>query len=573
MSEKTDRLPHLDYSTLSALRRATQRWGQKPHLILADQQTFTLNQSWQIITQLVAYLHKHQVNAGDRVLSVSTNHPLQLYLQAACEWLGAINSLVAPTLSASELEWIIKDLDPKIIWANPRNQQLLKENALPVVPLDHQVFDHLAHYHNQAIPEPLPVAPEQLVTILYTSGSCGNPKGVCLTAANLWWGSRNFQDEFSYCPATDIEAVCAPLSHIGGFNGTTLDLFAHGGTIVLLEKFHPDAVLQALAKYRVTIMFGVPTMYWALTHSPQWENLDLSSWRLPLIGGDSLTRPLYQVLAAKGLNPIHVWGMTELAASGSCLPASMASQIPDSIGRVFPYSRLRLGSLTTRIVQGRPEGELEISGPCVFPGYWANPDFAKQPGNCSPLSVRAQAGQISMLERPLHSSALTQPSRGDDATCPSSKTEEKAAPGQVNGLETKSTSPMRESVGFQDPGSYEVFRDRSSRNGRLDKVETSVSALASYESKAAQDQDPAWLDASATRVNLQSQGTGHSGQFAAQLDSGPGENPAVAVGSVNQTAELYRLPSGAWGSKALEDWFATGDLGYQDQNGLSLIHI
>lgn len=375
-----------DYSTLKAVWRAARRTPTKAHIILPGKAVFTVSESMTMIRHLTSFLQANRVVAGDRVLFVSNNHPLHLWLQAACDWIGAISVLISPHLGADELAWIYQDVQPKLVLADPRNQKFFPESlALPSTA-------SLKTYPLFTAPIPT-IAENAVATILYTSGTTGKAKGVCLTQANLWWASRNFQNDFGYSPATDILGTCAPLSHIGGYNGTTLDMFANGGTIVLFDRFQPQQVLAALEEYRISIMFGVPTMYWALSQHPDWINRDLSAWRLPLVGGAAFPSDLAQILVSRGLRPINVWGMTELAASGTCLPPAQAAADPTAIGYPFPSVQLRIGDKTPQLAHQYQEvaaeqiGELEVWGTNVFPGYWPGAEKTVEQADLFPDST------------------------------------------------------------------------------------------------------------------------------------------------------------------------------------------
>lgn len=213
--------------------------------------------------------------------------------------------------------------------------------------------------------------PEGVGVIVLTSGSTGEPKLVPLTYENLWWGSRNFREGFEYSHL-DVELVVAPLTHIGGFNGTTADLFSHGGTVVVVREFQPAVVLRELERRHVAIMFGVPTMYAALMREPYFASADLHAFRLPLIGGAAAPAQLLRELDAAGLHVLNVWGMTETSASGCYLPAELLADHAGAIGRPFAYIQARIVDPETgRDASGsQPRGELWLRGPSVVNRYW-----------------------------------------------------------------------------------------------------------------------------------------------------------------------------------------------------------
>ncbi|XCB30737.1 AMP-binding protein [Arcanobacterium hippocoleae] len=216
-----------------------------------------------------------------------------------------------------------------------------------------------------------------LAAILFTSGSAGVPKAVGLTHEQLYWGNQNLRDGFEYSTA-DTEIVVAPLTHIGGFNGTTLDLFSHGGTVVIMREFDPQKLLAQIERYRAAMMFGVPTIYAAMLNHPDFSKRDLSSFRLPLIGGAPAAASLLNRMAAAGLRPINVWGMTETSASGCCLSSENALRAVGSIGVPFPRIAARVVDPATGLDAENGVGELLLCGPSVITEYWNNPEATER---------------------------------------------------------------------------------------------------------------------------------------------------------------------------------------------------
>ena len=219
---------------------------------------------------------------------------------------------------------------------------------------------------------PLPCAQEE-AAVVFTSGSTGLPRPVRLSHAALWWASACFRDGFEYSPGSHVVGVCAPLSHIGGFNGTTLDTFSHGGTLVVVgPSFDPVRTLECVQRHRIAMMFVVPTMARALLEANESVGADLSSWVRPLVGGDALTPALAERMRRAGLAPIHVWGMTETGGAGAM--AAPDSRAPaGSIGRPFPYVDLRIVGADSAAAEPGALGTIEVRGPGVVTGHeWLN---------------------------------------------------------------------------------------------------------------------------------------------------------------------------------------------------------
>lgn len=400
----------VDFSPLRLLLQAAARNPQRLHLVgLAPAGTSifpalpqqpateftlthssTLAESADLALRLVSFL-QDRVAPGDRVAVWSANSVWHLLVHVACAGVQAVCVPLDQHYSAGEFANIWRDASPSLVFAGP--QQLARLAAAEFFPEDgilNSFVDITALPSTLAATTPaatwLPCDADQLGALIYTSGTSSHPKGVALTHANLWWGCRNFREVFTY--ASDfVEAVVAPLSHIGGFNGTTLDLVYSGGTVVVIESFQATTVLAALEFFKVQMMFGVPTIYRRLLADPTRLSRDLSAFIRPLIGGSALPTDLAVALHQVGWAPYNVWGMTEQSASGTCLSPGMAPEAQNGIGIPFPYTKVRVvkhisgntleTTSTSELIDCAPGevGMLICSGPSVTHGYWNDPEL------------------------------------------------------------------------------------------------------------------------------------------------------------------------------------------------------
>lgn len=380
------------FNTAHSLDRAARAHSDRASIHYGAR-TYTVLEAALATRRLAQLLAQAGVAQGDRVALISHNSPYHLLLHVACARLGAVFVPISHRLVRQELESLVAFTAPRVVVAEPE----IAEVGRFATPDMHFVIDddpaassfkpalsqgYLAlaaaadaFDAHLIIPDPQGLSalntreyPEGPAAILFTSGTAGIPKAVELTHEHLWWGSRNFREGFEYSNL-DVELVVAPMTHIGGFNGTTLDLFTHGGTVVVVREFEPGNVLAQLAEHKVSIMFGVPTMYAALVTHPDFSETDLSAFRLPLMGGAVVPAPLLGRLASRGLRPLNVWGMTETSASGCYLPFELAAEHPGAIGRPFAHVQARIVDSNG---DDAVEGELLVRGPNVITSYWHN---------------------------------------------------------------------------------------------------------------------------------------------------------------------------------------------------------
>ncbi len=351
--------------------------SQFPQDLLITEQT-TVTQSYDLALRLVTLLKEHGVSTGDRVAIYGPNTIWHLLIHFACAGVQAISVPLDQHYQPDELNVVLNDCAPKLVFAGPAQESRLLQtnvkNAFKVISLS--VLPSLVTSREPTLGNNLPNCNEDVLgTIIYTSGTTSHPKGVALTHANLWWGCRNFREVFEYS-SDCVEAVVAPLSHIGGFNGTTLDLAYSGGTVVVIEGFNAETVLAVFERFRVQMMFGVPTIYQRLLSSSAFNMRDLSSFSRPLIGGSPLPLPVAQKMHEVGWFPYNVWGMTEQSASGTCLTPGMTSLSLNGVGVPFPFTQVRIVDIEQAeagVLVGVPSGivgMLVCAGPSVTRGYW-----------------------------------------------------------------------------------------------------------------------------------------------------------------------------------------------------------
>lgn len=340
------------------MRAARQRPHRDSIIWLPEGHKWSVSDSAEAVRRTASYLRALGIGEGDRVVLAAANTPWCYVLHCACSWLGAVTVPLSERLPLPVFKELLVSVKPRLL--------LLDEGlALPGTLLKDFTSEALSAEPIEGEP---PKRSDEIAAIVFTSGSAGRTRGVELTHSQLWWGSMCFRDGFEYCPGHEVLGVCAPISHIGGFNGTTIDVFTHGGTLVVFPTFDPRQVLLAIEEHRITMMFLVPIMCHFLLDENAHVLADLSSWARPLIGGDLLSAALAARMREAGLRPIHVWGMTE--TSGAGLMASPDSRAPaGALGAPFPYVDVRLVDEDGAETPPGIVGEIEVRGPGVASSF------------------------------------------------------------------------------------------------------------------------------------------------------------------------------------------------------------
>jgi acyl-CoA synthetase (AMP-forming)/AMP-acid ligase II len=216
------------------------------------------------------------------------------------------------------------------------------------------------------------VVPASPHMIMYTSGTTGRPKGAVLTHGNITWNCLNVLVDTDVI-ADDVALVSAPLFHTAALNMLALPVLLKGGACVIAERFDVDATFEAVARHRVSVMFGVPAMFRQLADSPRWADADLSSLRLLNCGGAPVPPALISTYQQRGLTFCQGYGMTEASPGALFLDAEHAVAKAGSAGVPHFFTDVRV--VYPDLTDTRPGdvGEIVVHGPNVMSGYWGLP--------------------------------------------------------------------------------------------------------------------------------------------------------------------------------------------------------
>ena len=360
-----------DYSPARALLAAARRHPERLSLVDAvTGQEWSVREAADTVAHLARAFAEAGIGEGTRIAVIGANSPWHYIVHVAASWLRAVTVPLSPRMPASALASMCMQAD--VSWVFHDEASSPTALALASAGARRASFGDLAAWVDRAAP--MSTAParcgDELAAVLFTSGSTGTPRPVELTHEVMWWGSTNFREGFDYAPTSSVVGVCAPASHIGGFNGTSMDVWTHGGTLVTLGfpgSFDARGVINAIERYGITMMFAVPAIVRAILDEHERGGGDLSSWVRPLIGGDAMTADLAEAMRTVGLSPIHVWGMTETSGAGTV--ATPDSSAPaGSLGVPFPYVDLRVMATDEREACVDEMGEIWVRGPGVVSG-------------------------------------------------------------------------------------------------------------------------------------------------------------------------------------------------------------
>jgi len=222
---------------------------------------------------------------------------------------------------------------------------------------------------------------ETIAVIQYTGGTTGLPKGAMLTHANLTAAANQYKETTKIDPpllldGTERTLLVLPLFHIYSLTSVMLLSIKIGAEIVIHSRFDAAAIAKDIGDKKVTIFFGVPTMYTALISLPDMLQFDLSSLKYCGSGGAPLPLEVQRTFERLTGCPVSEgWGMTETSPSGTFTPARGLRK-ESSCGLPVPRAYIKFASVDdpAKDVPLGERGEICIKGPNVMKGYWKNPE-------------------------------------------------------------------------------------------------------------------------------------------------------------------------------------------------------
>lgn len=354
-------------------RRAVAEHGDEPALLSKWNGRFE-RESWREVLagvgSMVGLLCSQGLRRGDLAIHISANRREWVLFDLACHVAGIVHVPLHATLSGAQLCEQIQHSGARHVFLGDDEQQrkLAAANGLQIVRYDELSRGGKSRMTSGHL-ELGDVRPDDLATILYTSGTTGEPKGVMLTQRNLSSNAQAIARLHRDDEGPETKLNILPLSHIFA---RTCDLYAwlvHGGTLAIAES--RETVLSDLQAVQPTTMNGVPYFYDRLRRVLCEQGQDRTPGALrQLLGGQIRTccsggAPLAQVtidfFAEQDIPLLQGYGLTE---SSPVITASSRDHTrPGCSGRAIDGVEIRLAD----------DGELLTRGPHVMQGYYKNP--------------------------------------------------------------------------------------------------------------------------------------------------------------------------------------------------------
>jgi len=311
---------------------------------------------------------------GDRVAILCLNRAEFFITLFACQKTGIMLCPLNWRQPGVELATVLGTIAPKALLHDAAHTTLAGEVAqrspLPLFGLETDIAGWISE---DAAPRKGDVAAGRPWYLLVTSGTTGTPKAVIQTPRMSWANAVNIA-QATRMTSADRSVNFLPLFHTAGINLYTLPLYLLGGQSVILPKFDEVAVSSILATGDVTQFFGVPAIYQALSLRPEIERIGWENIRCGC-GGAPLPEPLIRFFADRGARVLNGFGMTETGPTVFLMDPDMAEVKIGSVGRAQMLTEVRLAGVGG---EDPGEGEVQLRGPNVTPGYFDNAEATSE---------------------------------------------------------------------------------------------------------------------------------------------------------------------------------------------------
>ncbi len=376
---------------------------------------------WQLLGRvraLAGALHRLGIGKGDRIATLLWSEPAFVYVFFAAAELGAVIAPLPPRLRREQLESFLRELQPALVVASsemevPDGLEALRTLQREIPAIKHilltdkptEGLDFRRMLGGTPLPDAArpPLSADELLVILYTSGTTGRAKGVMhshrglispviasIALREMWarllptpkrlhrWLRALFRYRLRLIRAAGRQQVFLSVMGMHTISGLEcmLQALLMGDRLVLLPRFHPTRTLETIQRERVTILIGAPVSYMAMLRASDFERYRLSSLLICATGSAPCPPELAREIQRRFRCAVHIgFGMTEL---GGGVAATSLDDAPDrqaeTVGRPMPGMEVRIVDEQGRPLPPGEVGELVCRSDSLMLGYFGAAD-------------------------------------------------------------------------------------------------------------------------------------------------------------------------------------------------------
>ncbi len=405
-------------SVVDTFNETTDKWKDKTAVVFYGKK-MNYKELRDQVDRFAAALHDMGIKKGDKVALLLLNSPQFIIAYMGALKAGATLTAISPVYVSPEIKYQIEDSGARmlvcldILYDNveksgvkldaviltsiseylPGMKKFLGSSVLRAVyqkmaapPVE--LFQREGFYRFQDLLKKYPPNPpdikfnirEDIVTLPYTGGTTGRPKGAMVTHYNFGaarqLGSKFWGDMVQ--EGKEVVIAYLPFYHIYGQAVVMMGGMTEGYTSILITTPDPDDILSAIESYNGTIFYGVPSLYEFLKDYEKTDRVNWKKIKVLISGADALLEDTAVGWEKRTGARIHEgWGMTETTSTGMVNPygrakiGSFGVPMPGCVGGIVEAEG-------TKFLPVGSTGELVFKGANVFAGYWNKPEATKE---------------------------------------------------------------------------------------------------------------------------------------------------------------------------------------------------
>jgi len=389
---------YVPLTPLSFLERSAYVFREKTAVVY-NETRYTYQQFWQRVHRLARALQKVGVARGDRVAFLAPNIPPLLEAHYGVPLAGGVLVAINVRLSPDEIAYIVNHAEARAFFVDTEFARLvrpiqgkLKSVTTWVNVVDIEGAQPLSGPHYEAFLQeggegPVETWPEdetETITLNYTSGTTGQPKGVMYTHRGAYLNALGDALELGL-NSRSVYLWTLPMFHCNGWCFTWA-VTSVGGTHVCLRKVDPERVFQLIEKEGVSHFCGAPVVLIGLASHPGADTVRFSHPVKVATGGAPPSPTLIRKMEGMGAEVIHLYGLTETYGPNTICEWQPAWDPLDLDTRARLMSRQGVAHITAKPFKvvdeamgevpadGQTLGEVVIRGNTVMKGYFKDPE-------------------------------------------------------------------------------------------------------------------------------------------------------------------------------------------------------
>ncbi|UYZ21179.1 o-succinylbenzoate--CoA ligase [Mesobacillus jeotgali] len=340
-----------------------------PHreALIFEGRTYTFSEVFEEAKAYTGKLGTLGLHKGSTAAVLFSNQAESVFILYALQMAGFKAVILNNRLTSEELSWQLGDCDAEVLVYESGFDEKVTSISSGIKFVSTYKLKQLEDGDSLVLDE---YDMNEVTTIMYTSGTTGNPKGVMQTYGNHWW-SANASALNLGLYEHDKWLCTVPIFHISGYS-ILMRSQIYGMPVVLHSSYDEKKVIEDIERYEITIMSVVSTMLRRILE-------ELGSGRLPesfrcmLLGGGPAPLPLLEACLEKDIPVFQTYGMTETSSQFATLSPEYSIERLGSAGKALFPNQIRIIDGEGQEVPSGAEGEIVVKGPNVTIGYLNRP--------------------------------------------------------------------------------------------------------------------------------------------------------------------------------------------------------